>query len=1072
MKFLRFVPTLLLIIASVALIMAAQTSAQPADPPADDEQTQQDNDSDGPTGTSNDADDSEVEGIAVGDTAKEEFYFWDIEKDEETEEDEVVLFGAGGLYNERVKFERDEIDMGENFESYGTRAEEGDEVLEINGWLPIRVLELEYDEGDAENCGLDNTIPLHNADNSDHFNNFIINVTREDYGGTAYLDLIGDRKEGGNDSFIISWYALIDDENGNHIINVPYDLVDGPMVFTAHTRYDYMTPYVAETGKEPKRDFPYELEDGNTIHNPFSTAQWTFNYYKCEFSFADNFNITLDRYNIHSLDHSSLAGKILGQPGMKFSEWVRRADNMREYLAIEKSAREVTLDQCNRIGAAQINRCQTVLSKDFHKCYLRAIGYPSGGAMYDFENIRNYDDKGNLDFEWFKLSELELETWMHSIRVNSDAFISCFGYGTAAGELIDTDLESLGEPSFFSTNEEARQFAERIIMGTQWPPSINPLIPGESDVLDAEKPTKCSLGKMGWALCPVMEIMAKIADTLFGFLEGWMQIPPLRGTTDQAAFQAWTYLRDFGNILFTILLLGIVIIQVTGGTLSGYTVRKKVPHIAVTALLINMSFILCSIAVDISNILGHSILTTIHSFSTPRVDVDGFANWQAIVASVAFAGAAAVGTAAVLVSLAALVPMLITTVFSMVIALVLLLLRQAVVIVLIVISPLAIATRLLPGTEQWFKRWKSLLLQMLMLYPAIALVFGGAHFASSIVMASAVQQGSMQGAILAIFGLALQVIPLFVTPIVLKLGGSALNSAGGMIRGKMSGAQKATIGQANTMTEEMGAHRDARAAQNGGGVLGMRRRRKMRKNAKRAYRQEEIKRAQSRGVADSGAGRFIAGVAGGGLNDARRDRIQAALAGEAAKLEQEEFRAAQLLVDKDADINSAANADDANLVRLSKIFDDKNVGSGERVAHIRETVGTQDIASIDKIVEQIDQLTASERDELAKALQSNRIGDGAMHYDHPDAIEAIRNGEKGSVSVRTLHKAAAARGDHQNVAKAARQSGQTIQSMQTYGGYSEQQISQFQSAHNQAAQDSQYSQHMNSAIKQQVREMQ
>lgn len=225
-------------------------------------------------------------------------------------------------------------------------------------------------------------------------------------------------------------------------------------------------------------------------------------------------------------------------------------------------------------------------------------------------------------------------------------------------------------------------------------------------------------------------------------------------------------------------------------------------------------------------------------------------------------------------------------------------------------------------------------------------------------------------------------------------------------------------------------------------------------------------------MADSGAGRFIAGVAGGGLNDARRDRIQAALAGEAAKLEQEEFRAAQLLVDKDADINSAANADDANLVRLSKIFDDKNVGSGERVAHIRETVGTQDIASIDKIVEQIDQLTASERDELAKALQSNRIGDGAMHYDHPDAIEAIRNGEKGSVSVRTLHKAAAARGDHQNVAKAARQSGQTIQSMQTYGGYSEQQISQFQSAHNQAAQDSQYSQHMNSAIKQQVREMQ
>ena len=1024
MKFFnRFAILFIALIAVISLIFASHSHAQ---------------------GSSDDSGD-DIEGIEISSSQFQELYYWDVRKNEDNENENVII-GNGGLYDEEVLFRKSEKDQGGDFFTYIPFLDPDDHVLEITGWLPIRTLELEFDADEPESCALDTQIPLEAESGFEA--DFTLNISR--YGGDSYIDLIGDGRDSGNDNFKFSWYAAISDD-GAHWASVPFDLVSST---TTDTIRNSLKEYVEENGHDP----------GGTV----DMFNWKFTPHKCEFSFKDSFNTALPNYNSRSLDHSVISGKILGKEGMKFEEWVRRTNNQREYLAIEESARKETQAQCSNID--ERNLCQTALSKDFHKCYMRSIGYVPGSQYYTFEDIPYQLNNRELEFEWFRYRDLEYEPWMHSIRQNTDAFVSCFGYGAAAGDSIDVSLDSFENPIAFESSDEAREFAIRIVTGASWPISINPIFEESTGEIEpGQLKTSCSLGKMGWILCPVMNFMANVADSLFSFLEGWLQVPPLQGTSDNAAFLAWTYLRDIGNILFTVLFLGLILVQVLGGTLSGYSVRKRAPHIAVTALLINLSFIITSVAIDLSNILGSSILDLLQSFVPPTVDTDDYKTWEKIVESVAFGTQAVAGVAATLAALAALVPMLITTVFSMIIVLILLLLRQAIVIVLVVISPLAFATRLLPGTEQWFKRWKDLFTQMLMLYPAIALIFGGSYFASQIIMSSGAASGGFSGVLLAIFGLALQVIPLFITPIVMKLGGSALNSFGGKMRGAMAGAEKASIGFANSQKENISNRLGTLSAQ--GKIPGVGRiyRRRMRKKTERQGRKREIERAKIAGTADTTAGRATAKLFGGGFNEDNRGKIEAALAAEAEKLTQEDVKAADLRLRYDKDLQDPSKtADDINAALVSAIQSD-NLSVGEQIAHLKKVVESQDIEKIDELVDISASLPPEAQRALAQAIEKNGIGNGAAHYGHPEAIRAIEEG----TTVKDLHKKALDRGDYGTQDIVARQGGQALDSMNKHAAdfMDAKDIAKFKRVYQEAASKEVYSKYMDEANKQKAANM-
>ena len=78
--------------------------------------------------------------------------------------------------------------------------------------------------------------------------------------------------------------------------------------------------------------------------------------------------------------------------------------------------------------------------------------------------------------------------------------------------------------------------------------------------------------------------------------------------TGGSTYQIWQSLLTFANTGMIIILLVIVFSQLTGYGIDNYGIKKMLPKLIVTAILINLSFLLCQIAIDLSNIIGKGIV--------------------------------------------------------------------------------------------------------------------------------------------------------------------------------------------------------------------------------------------------------------------------------------------------------------------------------------------------------------------------------------------------------------------------------------------------------------------------------
>src|SRR5690606_39097781 len=107
--------------------------------------------------------------------------------------------------------------------------------------------------------------------------------------------------------------------------------------------------------------------------------------------------------------------------------------------------------------------------------------------------------------------------------------------------------------------------------------------------------------------------------------------------------------------------------------------------------------------------------------------------------------------------------------------------RQAIITILVVIAPLAFVAYLLPNTEKWFDKWRGLFMTMLILFPAFSVVFGGSQLAAMIIIQNA---DSLN---LIILGMLVQVAPLFITPMLVKMGGSLLAKIAGIVNNPNKG---------------------------------------------------------------------------------------------------------------------------------------------------------------------------------------------------------------------------------------------------------------------------------------------
>lgn len=288
---------------------------------------------------------------------------------------------------------------------------------------------------------------------------------------------------------------------------------------------------------------------------------------------------------------------------------------------------------------------------------------------------------------------------------------------------------------------------------------------------DGEPKKSCSdeLIGLGWLICPSMSLAGKLADAGYNSVSMFLDISPdiFKDNPELGgAKQAWNFFRDIANVVFVLLFLWVIFSQISNVGVSNYGIKKILPKLILGAILINLSFYICQLAVDLSNILGYALkgVLEVASLKAEPSKIGAVDTFVALFTR----GIALVGTA-LFAFLTVSIPMIIWVLVSLAVAFLILVLRQAAVILLIAISPIAFAAWLLPNTESLFKKWVSAFKGLLVVFPVVSLMYGSGK------LAGAVLSHSSSGIIMQFVALCAPIVPLIATPFVIK---SSLNSLG------------------------------------------------------------------------------------------------------------------------------------------------------------------------------------------------------------------------------------------------------------------------------------------------------
>ncbi|MBR3052311.1 hypothetical protein IKG60_01670 [Candidatus Saccharibacteria bacterium] len=295
-----------------------------------------------------------------------------------------------------------------------------------------------------------------------------------------------------------------------------------------------------------------------------------------------------------------------------------------------------------------------------------------------------------------------------------------------------------------------------------------------------------SMGSLGWIVCPLMNKISEAIDWLYDKIEGILVISPVEAKDGTPVYEIWKYCLTITNIVFIIFLLVVIYSQITGWGINNYGIKKVLPKLILTAVVVNLSFLICSLMVDVSNVVGNGLrglFETVEQTALANTEVAGAGvgtvSMVSVVASMVGGTALTIGAGVIAFELGMfwmLIPVLLGGIVAVVTGLVTIALRQAVVILLVMISPLAFVAGILPNTEGLFQKWKGLFTRMLVFYPLFSLLFGASSLAGFAIIMSAKDGFAL------LLGLAVQIFPLFFSWKLMRMSGTILGDINTKLR--------------------------------------------------------------------------------------------------------------------------------------------------------------------------------------------------------------------------------------------------------------------------------------------------
>lgn len=251
-----------------------------------------------------------------------------------------------------------------------------------------------------------------------------------------------------------------------------------------------------------------------------------------------------------------------------------------------------------------------------------------------------------------------------------------------------------------------------------------------------EEKSTCTAGEgltsaLSWLLCPLTEMIINSTEFIQNnLIIPYLTISPLSQDANNAVYKLWDSVRNVANILFIVAFFIIIFSQATSIGISNYGIKKLLPRLVLVAIGTNLSYYFVAFAIDAFNILGAGVadlvMAVLQSGGGGEAAKDTGSFWNVVAVGLGaalFASTSALG----------LVMSLLGSVFLIILAAVIvLILRQMVILALVIVAPLAFVAWLLPNTEQYFTKWRQLLIKLLMMYPLIVLLFAVGKIISSL----------------------------------------------------------------------------------------------------------------------------------------------------------------------------------------------------------------------------------------------------------------------------------------------------------------------------------------------------
>lgn len=419
---------------------------------------------------------------------------------------------------------------------------------------------------------------------------------------------------------------------------------------------------------------------------------------------------------------------------------------------------------------------------------------------YDVKNVR-----------WCPVNNASSEELMKSIKVRMDEQLKLVG----SSETMEMNFEDLAKKLQELVGKEGRDIDRSKL------PPYDEQTGGEegeyADPVDTENEGQvdacynAGVESLSWIACPFINNSAQTISAIDELTENWLMVGTNLYDSESASYIIWGTMRDIANILMAVILLVIIFSQLTGYGIDNYGVKKILPKLILMAILVNLSFYVCQIAIDLSNILGSGLNQLFRGISVRAFGVDAGSDFLYWVISMLFAAVGVTGTfAGVAIPVISLIGgggngimivvllllLILTALVAILIFFGMLGARMIIIMMCSAVSPIAFVLYILPNTRELFKKWWNAFKASLIIFP-ICGSLGGIGYLIKCMVRKSGEDVSSANFWMYLVAVVAPFLPFFVLPSLLKaalaaLGkvGSALTSVGNFMRnGVNQGAQ-------------------------------------------------------------------------------------------------------------------------------------------------------------------------------------------------------------------------------------------------------------------------------------------